>query len=89
MRLLVHQQLQQWMLIYMGKSRHVGKRINEHILPDISRTPFTMKFRARTNRHNETFRISAIKLKISNYDTIMPKIENALRKSLNPIIGKQ
>jgi len=88
-RVNAHSQLKQWMPIYIGKSKHIGKRINEHILLGILKTTFAMKLKARTNLHGQTFRVSAIRLQVTNYDAIMPQIETALRNKYNPIIGKQ
>ena len=44
---------------------------------------------ARKNLKDETFRLSAIKIEVENYDAIVPRIEWQLRNRINPIIGKQ
>ena len=88
-RMNAHLRLKRWMPIYIGKSKHIGKRINKHIFLDIIKTTYALKLKARSNIHGYTFRISAIKLKVANYDAIIPEIEKALRNTHHPIIGKQ
>ncbi|MDH1603947.1 hypothetical protein [Empedobacter sp. GD03739] len=80
---------QEWIPLYIGKSRSVGKRIHEHIYKPIEKTTFAMKLKARHNLSYEVFRISAVKIDVNNYNWIVPVLENELRNRLNPIVGKQ
>ena len=80
---------QEWIPLYIGKSKTVGKRIHEHIYKPIEKTTFAMKLKARHNLANEIFRISAAEINVDNYNWIVPVLENELRNKLNPIVGKQ
>lgn len=88
-RINAHKELNEWVPIYIGKSRNVGGRIHGHIYKELHKTTFALKLLARTNLKNHTFRINAIRVDVHNYDSIVPKIEWQLRNRINPIIGKQ
>lgn len=88
-RIRAHSTLNEWIPIYIGKSRNVSKRVHEHIYKELHKTTFALKLSARTNLKNHTFRLKAIKVNVHNYDSIVPKIEWQLRNRINPIIGKQ
>ena len=88
-RIKAHKGLNDWIPIYIGKSRNVGSRIHGHIYKELHKTTFALKLLARTNLKHHTFRIKSIKVDVHNYDSIVPKIEWQLRNRLNPIIGKQ
>jgi hypothetical protein len=89
LRIKAHKDLNDWIPIYIGKSRNVGSRIHGHIYKELNKTTFALKLLARTNLKNQTFRLKAIKVDVHNYDSIVPKIEWQLRNRINPIIGKQ
>ncbi|WP_452226807.1 hypothetical protein [Lacinutrix cladophorae] len=88
-RIKAHNVLNEWIPIYIGKSRNIGRRIHGHIYKELHKTTFALKLLARTNLKNHTFRLKAIKVDVHNYDSIVPKIEWQLRNRINPIIGKQ
>jgi hypothetical protein len=88
-RMNAHSELQRWMPLYIGKSKRIKYRIEEHIdLPLAART-FALKLRERRLFDCNKFRLKVLRLPVSNYDVIAPKLESALRKRLNPLVGKQ
>ncbi|MCK4956388.1 MAG: hypothetical protein KAS49_02045 [Candidatus Cloacimonetes bacterium] len=88
-RIQAHSELGKWIPLYLGKSRNISKRVNEHIYKELHKPTFAMKLFARKNMKNETFKLSIIQLEIKNYDTIVPKVESQFRNLINPLIGKQ
>ena len=88
-RIKAHKELNEWIPLYIGKSRNVGSRIHGHIYKELHKTTFALKLMARKNLKNETFRLKSIEVDVHNYDSIVPKIEWQLRNRINPIIGKQ
>lgn len=88
-RIRAHNELTDWIPLYIGKSKNIGGRIHEHIYKELEKTTFALKLMARRNLKDETFRLSAIKIEVENYDAIVPRIEWQLRNRINPIIGKQ
>ena len=88
-RIRAHKELNEWIPLYIGKSRNIGARIHGHIYKELHKTTFALKLQARTNLKDHTFRLKAIEVDVHNYDSIVPKIEWQLRNRLNPIIGKQ
>ena len=84
-----HTQLGEWIPIYIGKSRNISERVKGHIFKDLHKTTFAMKLFARENLIDETFRLSTIRIEISNYDAIIPIVESQLRDKINPLIGRQ
>ncbi|GGC75791.1 hypothetical protein GCM10011387_31960 [Pedobacter quisquiliarum] len=88
-RVSKHKSLKNWIPIYIGKSRKVGNRINEHIIKNIDATTFAMKLKSRTNLYGRKFRVRWIPLDVTNYDMIAPALESKLREVYNPIIGRQ
>lgn len=88
-RIRAHTKLEDWIPLYIGKSKNIKSRIHGHIYKDLSKPTFAMKLLARDNMKQETFRISVINLELKNYDAIIPVIENELRNRINPLIGKQ
>ena len=90
-RLVAHQQMvpDGWVPLYIGKSRNVGKRVNDHITMDLEKTVFAMKLKARKNLYAHMFRVRFIKIDVIHYDMIVPYVERELRNRLNPIAGKQ
>lgn len=81
--------LSEWMPLYIGKSRNVGKRISEHILKEREKTTFAMKLKIRKTLHGLSFRVKTLKLDVNNYDVIAPHLERFFREKWHPIVGKQ
>ena len=88
-RVDAHKQLGEWIPIYIGKSKNIRERVNGHIFKDLYKTTFAMKLFARENLKDETFRLSTIRIEITNYDAIIPIVESQLRDKINPLIGRQ
>lgn len=88
-RIKAHNQLMDWIPLYIGKSRIIGRRVHEHIYKDLNKTTFALKLLARKNLRNHSFRLKVLRVDVKNYDTIVPKIEWQLRNRINPIIGRQ
>jgi len=88
-RIKKHLSIGEWVPLYIGKSRNVGNRINEHILKELTKTTFAMKLKARKNLYGTKFKVNGLKLDVKNYDVIAPYLENLLRNQWNPIVGKQ
>jgi hypothetical protein len=88
-RINAHKELNDWIPLYIGKSRNVGRRVHEHLYKELHKTTFALKLQARTNLKNHIFRLKAIRIDVQNYDSIVPKVEWQLRNRINPIIGKQ
>lgn len=80
---------EQWLPIYIGKSKNVYKRISEHIDLLPTKNTYAMKLKHRINLYGLEFRISIIEVNVKNYDFIVPHIERSLREKYNPLIGKQ
>jgi hypothetical protein len=81
--------LQDWIPIYLGKSKKIKTRIEEHIFHELDNSTFGLKLCARANFKENRFRLSAIEIKVTNYDAIIPVIESGVRDIFNPIIGGQ
>jgi len=88
-RTKTHSLINEWVPLYIGKSRNVGNRINEHIIKELTKTTFAMKLKARKNLYGSIFRVKILKMDVENYDVIVPFLESVLRDKLNPIVGKQ
>jgi hypothetical protein len=88
-RIAQHKILDKWMPIYIGKSRKVGHRTNQHVHQKIDQHTFGMKLMGRTNLYGRTFRISWIPLNVNHYNLIAPTLESLLRERFHPITGKQ
>jgi len=88
-RMLFHTEYKKWMPIYIGKSKWVGKRINEHLHQKTQANTFGMKLMGRTNLYGRKFKVSWIPLGVTHYNLIAPTVEGYLRNRFNPIIGKQ
>ena len=82
-------ELNDYIPLYVGKSRCIYKRIKEHLWMPLEKGTYALKLNGRKNLFGEVFRISAIQIKVINYNTIVPKIEEALRKDISPIIGRK
>ncbi|MEJ8599089.1 hypothetical protein JSO61_009125 [Riemerella anatipestifer] len=88
-RIRKHKELDEWIPLYLGKSKNISSRIFQHIYKDINKTTFALKLRARENIWKENFRLSVIEVNSDSYDWVVPVIERKLRDKLNPILGKQ
>ena len=90
-RLKAHQEiaLGGWVPLYIGKSRNVGQRVNDHVIMDLGKTIFAMKLKSRKNLYIYSFRVRFIKIEVTHYDMIVPYVERELRNRFNPIAGKQ
>lgn len=88
-RIRQHMVLLDWMPLYIGKSKNVGKRVLEHLNLGLEKSTFAMKIKARPKISERKFRLSTLPLPVKNYDIIAPALESALRDRLNPLIGKQ
>lgn len=88
-RIAKHSELNDWIPIYIGKSKQIGGRIHQHIYKELGKPTFALKLNARENMRNYTFRLSVIKVSPENYDWVMPVFEKTLRNKINPIIGRQ
>ena len=80
---------EQWLPLYIGKSKDIDKRIKEHIHLSPNKNTYSMKLKHRTNLEGLEFRVSIIEINVENYDFIVPHIERILRDVYCPIIGKQ
>lgn len=89
MRIARHNQLLEWMPLYIGKSKNVGARVLEHINLGLDKTTFALKLKARPTMAKRMFRLHTLELRVSNYDLVVPTLEAALRNRFNPLIGKQ
>ncbi|WP_299676215.1 hypothetical protein [uncultured Dokdonia sp.] len=84
-----HTKLNDWIPLYIGKSKKIEGRIHEHLFKELHKTTFALKLNARDNLFNETFRLSTLKCNVTNYSVIMPILESKFREQINPIIGRQ
>lgn len=89
LRIRAHTQLEDWIPLYIGKSKNIGARVHEHIYKKLEKTTFALKLMERKNLADETFRLKTIRIEVENYDAILPRVEWQLRNQINPIIGKQ
>ncbi len=88
-RIAEHKQLTEWMPLYLGKSKTVGKRVLEHINLGLEKSTFALKLNARAGMAKRKFRLSTLELRVKNYDLIAPALESALRNRFHPLVGKQ
>lgn len=88
-RIESHTELEEWVPIYLGKSKWLRSRIVEHLEMNLMRHTFALKLNARQNMKGKKFRIGMISIPVKNYDWIVPIVENVQREKINPIIGKK
>lgn len=88
-RLNAHNNLTEWIPIYIGKSQKIKNRIKEHINLKLSRPTTALKLLERSNLYGNEFRISTITINVSNYDLIVSEFENYFREKFNPILGRK
>ena len=88
-RLNAHNNLTEWIPIYIGKSRKIKNRIKEHIDLRLTRPTTALKLLERINLFGKVFRISTISVSVKNYDLIVSEFENYFREKVNPILGRK
>ena len=88
-RVKEHKTLNEWIPIYIGKSKSIEGRVHEHIFKELNKTTFALKLNSRDNLYDETFRLSTINIDLKNYNSLMQLIEWTLRNKINPILGRQ
>lgn len=88
-RIAQHTKLNEWMPLYLGKSKNVGKRVHEHINLELEKTTFALKLKARPTMAARKLRLMTLHLPVQNYNLIAPALEAELREKFNPLIGKQ
>lgn len=88
-RIKMHSEVREWMPLYLGKSKNIGDRLNGHINQPLHKSTFALKLAARDNLGNPQYRVSTLKVPVSNYDLIAPQIEKSFRDRYNPLVGKQ
>lgn len=89
MRLSKHSRLYEWMPLYLGKAKNIGKRIREHAYLPLETSTYALKLRARGFEDLTQFRVRVLELRVTNYDIISAAFEAGLRNRLNPVVGKQ
>lgn len=88
-RIAKHSVLVEWMPLYLGKSKNIGKRVTGHINLGLSKSTFALKLKARPGMVNRRLRLHALAVPVTNYDLIVGPLEKALRDHFHPLIGKQ
>lgn len=87
---LATENLKEWMPIYIGKSKNISLRLQEHISMPLRKRTFAMKLDARPTMKERQWRFSTISLEgVENYSVIAPQMESALRNFYHPIVGRQ
>ncbi len=84
-----HNKINPWMPLYIGKSKDIKCRLNEHFHLKLNNTTFALKLGIRKEFKEDVFKLSVIKLPVHNYDMIAPVVESHFRDALHPIVGKQ
>lgn len=80
---------QQWLPLYIGKSKDLYKRISEHIELKPTSNTYAMKLKHRQNLEGVEFRFTTLEFDVDNYDFIIPYVERSLREEYHPLVGKQ
>lgn len=88
-RVAMHSRLDEWVPLYIGKSRHISGRVWEHINLKLNQPTTAMKINERKNMAQQRFRLNTLRVDVKNYDLIVPKLESALRDLHNPLLGRQ
>lgn len=79
----------EWIPLYIGKHKCVGKRILDHIKIELKKNQTALKLLERKNLYKRNFRVSIIKIDVQNYDIIVPIAEKIQREKIHPIVGRQ
>lgn len=76
---------------YLGKSKNVSKRIEQHLYLEPHKKTYSLKLSSRTQLlENVDFEITWLPLGVKSSEYfLVSRIEALLREHLNPIIGKQ
>ncbi|WP_427913961.1 hypothetical protein ACPWT1_03100 [Ramlibacter sp. MMS24-I3-19] len=88
-RIRRHEVLQEWMPLYLGKAKKIGKRLWEHLYLEKQHRTFALKLQARELLAPYRYRLSVLPLEVRNYDVIAPRLEAALRRKHLPLVGRQ
>lgn len=88
-RMKRHLKLQEWMPVYLGKSKKVGHRVWEHLHLEAEKSTFALKLKARDLLGSNQLRLSVLRLPVVNYDVLAPKLEAAMRRKFHPLVGRQ
>lgn len=88
-RIKRHATLNEWMPLYLGKSKRIGARVLEHINLQLDKTTFALKLKARPHMSKYKMRLCALPVNVTHYDLIVPTMESVFRDRFNPLIGKQ
>lgn len=87
-RINAHKTLTKWMPFYIGKRSNIKDRIRSHLWGKPNSATFALKLGSRECFEGAKFRLSTIRLDVTNYSTIVPVAENFYRDRINPIVGK-
>ena len=79
----------QWLPLYIGKSKDLYRRIKEHIDLSPEKSTYAMKLKHRKNLEGVEFRFTTLEFDVTNYDFIIPYVERSLREEYYPLVGKQ
>lgn len=80
---------EKWIELYIGKSKNIHKRIEEHIFLEGSKSTYALKLKSR-NFSNLIFKINWLVLEdLTQSNVILNILESEIRNQLLPIIGKQ
>lgn len=88
-RIAQHKALQEWMPLYLGKSKNVGKRVLEHLNLPLNKPTFSLKIKARPESSKRKFRLHALHVPVVNYNVLAMMLESSLRERFHPLVGKQ
>jgi hypothetical protein len=88
-RIKQHEELFDWIPLYIGKSKNIGGRVREHLDLKLESRTYALKLRARDHLKNDQFRLSTVRIYVDNYDVIMPVAEHYFRNKIHPIVGRQ
>jgi hypothetical protein len=90
-RMAAHSALKTWMPLYIGKSKTIWRRVNQHIDLGLDVNLFAMKLGLRPWLSLHDLRLSTLNFDehgIKNYDVVAPALERALRATYNPVVGQ-
>ena len=88
-RIKKHSDENEWIPLYLGKSKKISERIDKHIYSTLGLPPWALKLSSRPQLMRYQFRIKTLKIDVKNYDFIVPFIEKTIRQKLKPIVGRQ
>ena len=82
-----HSQIGDWIPLYIGRARHIAKRVTIYL--ELHKPTFALKLLARDNLGDQTYRLSCIEINVNNDNVILSRLESQLRERINPLIGRQ